>query len=42
VDKEPPFKAELRHKGWQVDSFNLPQIKDVERAKVLQPAELEV
>lgn len=42
VDKKAPFEGVLRHKGWMVDSLNLPKRPSSARTKVLQPAQVEV
>jgi hypothetical protein len=42
VEKKPPLEGILRHKGWMVDSLNLPRRTSAARTKVLQPAQVEV
>ena len=42
VDKEPPFKGTLRHKGWLVSHLNLPKKAATSNQSVLLPAEVEV
>jgi hypothetical protein len=42
VDKKPPFKAALKHKGWMVETVSLPKGQENQDTYVIQPAELEV
>ena len=42
VDKEPPFKGTLRHKGWLISHLNLPKKAASSNQSVLLPAEIEV
>ena len=42
VDKEPPFKGTLRHKGWLISHLNLPKKAVSSNQAVLLPAEIEV
>ena len=34
IDKKPPFKGILKHKGWMVDSLNLPKRSASARTKI--------
>lgn len=42
IDKKAPFKGVLKHKGWMVDSLNLPRRSSSARTKILQPAQVDV
>lgn len=44
VSGDPPFKGIVRHRGWQVDKVQLPQITTTERKQdwILAPAEVEI
>ncbi|WP_231714050.1 DUF2760 domain-containing protein [Desulfosarcina ovata] len=39
---EPPFKGVLRHRGWQLRTFALPDLSEVENPNIIAPAEVEV
>jgi len=38
----PPFKGIVRHRGWKVKNFNLPELKKKIDASVIVPAEVEI
>lgn len=38
----PPFKGIVRHRGWKAENINLPDLKKVQDASFLVPAEIEV
>jgi hypothetical protein len=38
----PPFKGIVRHRGWKAQNINLPDLKKVDDASFLVPAEIEV
>ncbi|MDY0132754.1 MAG: DUF2760 domain-containing protein [Desulforegulaceae bacterium] len=38
----PPFKGIVRHRGWKVENINLPDLKKIEDASFLVPAEIEI
>lgn len=39
---EPPFSGVLRHRGWQLRSFKLPELGDLPNPDIIAPAEVEV
>jgi hypothetical protein len=38
----PPFKGIVKHRGWKAQNINLPDLKKVQDASFLVPAEIEV
>lgn len=39
---EPPFTGILRHRGWKLRRFSLPELSDTGNADIIAPAEVEV
>ena len=39
---QAPFSGTLSHRGWQVTNVTLPQLTDVQAAKVIAQAEVEL
>lgn len=42
VQGQPPYSGVLRHRGWKVQSLELPQLVGNAKPEVLQPAEVEL
>lgn len=42
VSGEPPFRGQLRHKGWRVTQITLPDVVDESDCTVVAPAEVEL
>ncbi|PIE75069.1 MAG: hypothetical protein CSA18_01845 [Deltaproteobacteria bacterium] len=38
----PPFKGVVRHRGWKAENINMPELKKVNDASFLVPAEIEI
>jgi hypothetical protein len=39
---QPPFTGTLSHRGWLVTQVKLPQLTDIQAAKVIAQAEVEL
>jgi hypothetical protein len=42
VKGEPPFKGIIRHRGWRIETLNIPDLSGDEYAGILEPAEVEI
>lgn len=38
----PPFEGVLRHRGWQLQTIQMPELSDTENPNIIAPAEVEV
>ena len=38
----PPFKGIIRHRGWQLETIQMPELSDSENPNIIAPAEVEV
>ena len=39
---EPPFTGILRHRGWRLETIQMPELSDTENPAIIAPAEVEV